>query len=208
MFSLQLIGAEFLFFCRQRIGLIWCEESGNFLRTFGSHKVDRRQSGHPSHQKNSVLRPVRRKSDLLHLSCIVIAQSVKTKTVGFWINQCSQFGFEQSVLCRIQHTFKDGVLNSLAIINTNFGHFAQTSPAGSCLGVHIIGDKNQHRITILLPEKRRIPFQISAQGTGQQKGLDVGDKPPGNLFAEKWMLDCLLFALLPCSQESTPSFIG
>ena len=65
------------------------------------------------------------------------------------IDLVDQFLAECCPLSRIDDTFKNGILNSLAIILTRFGHPTQSAVPGSSNCRYIITYQHEHKITYL-----------------------------------------------------------
>lgn len=96
-------------------------------------------ASHLKHQ--DILRIISRLcAKMLDLILIAIPQIIKAQTVFFRIHDLAQSGLQTAALCRIQQAFKDGILNTLAEINTLLCDLPQAFASGSVLCVHVISN--------------------------------------------------------------------
>ena len=77
---------------------------------------------------------------MLSFIFVVVSKIVEAQTVFFRIHDLAQFRLKAAALCRVQQTFKDRALHSLAIIDALFGDLPQSFSARGIFGIHIIGD--------------------------------------------------------------------
>jgi len=91
------------------------------------------------------------------------AEEIEPKTVLFRINEIDEATTESGPLRWIDITFKDRVLNPLAVVETCLRDHSQPLSALFVNRADIIADKDHHGS---FPEKRRICVQISPDKAG------------------------------------------
>src|SRR5699024_11178827 len=96
-------------------------------------------------QQDIILRPWRRKADVIHFGFVAVAQAGKAQAVGLRVDQSGQLCLEQSVLRGVQDALVYGILHALAVIETSLCNLAQPAPSGCWFGVDVVGDQSQHR---------------------------------------------------------------
>lgn len=135
--------------------------------------------------------------EMFNFRAILFTEIVKAQAILLFVHNFAKRMLQNFALCRVDDALKNGILDASAVIYTLFSNFAKALAPGGVLRVDIICYQNQQNIT-LLPHKRRICIQITAQISGKEHGLSVRDKSPCDFFFEKRVRYFLLFSFLPC----------
>jgi len=69
---------------------------------------------------------------------------VKADRILLRVHDCEQLVFEFHQLPGIHLAFEDGILDPLPVVETGFGDFTQSGPAGRGGGGDIVGDEGVH----------------------------------------------------------------
>ncbi len=82
------------------------------------------------------------RAKVLNFVLIAAAQVVKPQAVFFRVHDLAELRLQAAALGRVQQTFKDRVLHTLAIIDTLFCNLPQTLSTCCILCVYVISDQN------------------------------------------------------------------
>ncbi len=83
-------------------------------------------------------------SEMFHPSFPIAPQEIEPEAVFGGVVFREQFCLEFFPLSRVGLTFKNRVLNALAVVFADFSDVAQSFLSASFGGFHIIGNKNNH----------------------------------------------------------------
>ncbi len=75
---------------------------------------------------------------------IFFTKVIKTQTVFFGIHNFAEFVLKHFTLRRIDKTFKNRILNALAVVDALLRNLTQSFSTGSIFRIYIISDKYHH----------------------------------------------------------------
>lgn len=137
---------------------------------------------------------------MFHFVLPIVPEKVEAKTVLGRLDQREETMLELGPVRRVHLAFKDGILNSLAIVQARLRHTTQSLSSCRRYGRDVVCHQYQHRSinspARLLPEKWRIRIQITPQVSRQQPRLQMREKANRRLLSQERVRDDLLLPLL------------
>ena len=135
---------------------------------------------------------------MFHPTVPFISQKIESHGIFFAVRDPENFASKRDEPSLINFTLEDGILNTLAVIEADFGN--PPEPAGTAFAGSgdIVGDKYLHG---LFDEERRVSIQVSPDVAGKQAGLDMGEESNGHFFVEERVGDLIALSFLPGSEN-------
>jgi hypothetical protein len=84
----------------------------------------------------------------------VATKMIETKAIRFWINDVEKLGFEGNELRGVNLALEDGILNTLAVVETGLGDPAESRFSRRRGGGNVVGGEDIH-------EDLKLKFEIS-----------------------------------------------
>ena len=64
---------------------------------------------------------------------------IESNGVGVWIQEIEELAFEFDALSGVDFTFKDGILDSLPVVESDFGSSSEATLSGFVFGGDVVG---------------------------------------------------------------------